>query len=401
MNPCKRLLLLIPDRETYYSTTAYSIVKAANQLGVDATFVGGLRTPEEHAKVVARYAPDVVFEFNQSRNEAHGAIPRQVRHICWVQDPRGGAGDGDLLANNPHFGGSDIIYTYGAAEKCNLDPAKYPDSFWGVLYYGVDPDFFHPDPKTPFLRNSSFCGYIPPLVPQMDDQPFLSLGNRHLTYGELTYYMVREKCADARLSPARLHELILDKINSHFGIAMSIEEFRATVGKMPALRRFDLDLPRLPDRERLVDAALPFGGLELFGPNTWLTWPKYRPYYRHMLNWRTDLADVYRSSIINLHNGLETISQPRSMEIMASGGLLFTHSPINVPDDPDFARLIPGVHYAEFPESAPDHAEIMIEHYLKHPDEARRIGLAGAEEMHASHLWRHRMTRIFADLSAL
>ncbi|HLO61915.1 MAG TPA: glycosyltransferase [Azonexus sp.] len=401
MNRCQRLLLLVPDREAYYSTTAYSIVKAANQLGVDATFVGGLRTPEEHAQAVARYNPDVIFEFNQSRNQAQGAIPQSVRHICWVQDPRGGAGDGDLLANDPHFGGSDIIYTYGAADKCNLDPANYPDSLWGVLYYGVDPDFFYPAPGVAFRRNSSFCGYMPPLVPHMDNQPFLSLGDRHLTFGELEYYMVREKRADARLSPAGLHQLILDKINQHFGLTMNIEEFRSIVGKNPNLRRFDLDLPRLPDRERIVDAAVPFGGLELFGPQTWLTWPKYRALYRGMLNWRTDLADVYRSSIVNLHNGLETISQPRGMEIMASGGLLFTHSPINVPDDPDFARLIPSVHYVEFPESAPDYAAILLDHYISHPEEARRIGMAGAEEMHARHLWRHRMARIFADLSAL
>ncbi len=398
---CKRLLLLIPDREAYYSTTAYSIVKAANQLKIDATFVGGLRTPDEHAQVVARYNPDVIFQFNQSRNEAQGAIPKHIRHICWVQDSRGGAGDGDLLAHNPNFGGSDIIYSYGAPEKCSLDPANYPDSFWGVLYYGIDPDFFYPDPHTPFLRNSSFCGYIPPLVPHMENQPFLSLGGKHLTFGELEYYMVRERRADARLPPVELHRLILEKINQHFGIQMSYDEFLATIGKWPTLRRFDLDLPRLPDRERLVDAALPFGGLELFGPATWLTWPKYRPYYRHMLNWRTDLADVYRSSIVNLHNGLETISQPRGMEIMASGGLLFTHSPINTPDDPDFARLIPGVHYVEFPESAPEHASILLEHYIHHPEEARRIGLAAAEELHARHLWRHRLQRILNDLAAL
>ncbi len=393
-------MLLIPDREAYYTTTAYSIIKAANQLGIDATFIGGLRTPDEHAKAVARLKPDVIFEFNQSRNQLQGAIPKHVRHICWVQDARGGAVDADLLANDPNFGGSDIIYTDGAISNFNLDSAKHPDSLWGTLNYGIDPDFFFPDPQARFVRNTSFCGYIPPLVPHMDDQPFLSQGNRHLTYGELTYFMVREKRADARLSPAELHELILGKINSHFGITMSIDEFRATIGKMPALRRFDFDLPRLPNRERLVDAALPFGGLELFGPNTWMTWPKYRPFYRRMLNWRTDLAEVYRTSVINLHNGPE-FTQSRVMEVMACGGLLLTHSPINIPANPDFARLIPSVHYVEFPKNAPDFASILIEHYIKHPEEARRIGMAGAEEIHARHLWRHRIARIMADLSSL
>ena len=209
-----------------------------------------------------------------------------------MQDLRGGAGDGDLLANNPDFGGSDIIYSYGALPM-QPRPGQLPDSFWGIPYYGVDPDFFYPDPNAVFVRNTSFCGYIPPLVPQMENQPFLSLGDKHLTYGELEYYMVREKQADARLSPVGLHRLILDKINAHFGLSMSyMRSFSPPSARCPHCVASTWTCRACLIARRSSTPRCPSAVFELFGLPTWLTWPKYRAHYRHMLNWRSDLADV-------------------------------------------------------------------------------------------------------------
>ncbi|MGE5470066.1 MAG: glycosyltransferase [Bacteroidota bacterium] len=399
MTPCKRLLIRIPDGGTRRTAAACAIIKAANGFGVDAIFVAGGQSPEQHAELLEKYAPDVILEFGQSRNQAPAATPPAIRHICWLLEPP------DTAAGTPPvpeqlFGGSDIVYTCGPPSRYGLDPRQHPESRWDILHPGADPDFFRPDPKARFVRNASFFDSVPPFDAELANQPFLSLGGRHLTHHELESCLVGDNSAVASKSKADWHRLILEKINHHFGLALPYEDFLNSVARVPAFKYFDDELPRRLGRERLLDAALPFGGLDIFGSPNWRSWPRYGRYYRDTLNWNTDIADIYRTSIVNLHDGRESGNQARSIDILACGGLLLACS-TQISADPGLSRLIPGVHYLEVPNEAPENASNLLRHYIAHPEEARRIGMAGAEEIHARHLWRHRLQRMFSDLSAL
>lgn len=404
MKPIRKLTLAIPNRDDYYLNIAMGMMKAFARRGVECLIADEASQPEAFRRHLSENRPDAVFEINRTRHQSGDLIPRDIPHVAWLQDSRC---HGRLHCADRHFGGSEIIYTLLHAENFGLDPAAHPQAKWGVLHTGVDPDIFYPQADTPIRRRFALCGYLPPLIPNALDSeaPFISAKGRTLTLGEMhRCLLIENETGIGKLNLPDVHRIILDRINARFGTMLSLAEFYETFGQpdsfgeWPILLYLDTELPRVPERRRLLDAAIRIGDLEIFGPQTWLGWPDYSPYYRRMLVWRSELADVYRSTRINLHNGAFGMHS-RVLECMACGGVIAVNKTDFDAKGQDIgANFTAGRHYIQYDF---DNVEETLASYAANPQRLAEIGREAIQAVTARHLWTHRIDTILNDLATL
>lgn len=403
MKSIRKLTLAIPNRDDYYLNIAMGMMKAFAGRGVECLIADEASQPEAFRRHLSENRPDAVFEINRTRNQSGDLIPCDIPHIAWLQDSRS---QGRLHCADPQFGGSEIIYTLLHPENFGLDPAMYPQSGWSVLQTGVDPDIFHPGGEVREARQFALCGYLPQLIPTgfEDDVPFVSASGKTLTLGEMrACLLVENQTGIGKLNLPDVQRIILDRINCTFGSELSLEQFYelfaqpGSFGGWPFLLYLDTELPRIPERTRLIDAAIRLGGLDIYGPNTWLSWPQYRPYYRKMLLWRSELVDIYRTTRINLHNGAFGMHS-RVLECMACGGAIAVNATGFDDKGQDIgANFEEGVHYIRY-----DFANVE-EVLASHAGDRQRLATMGREAARAvaaRHLWEHRIDTILADLAA-
>jgi hypothetical protein len=170
-------------------------------------------------------------------------------------------------------------------------------------------------------------------------------------------------------------------------------------------------LPRTGLRQTMVTEALDAGhSLRIFGTKGWAAWPQLAPHYRGFLDEPAELARVYASSHINLHEGVGL--HFRSLDCLSTGSLLF-YCTRRKSTDPlggwnwrhpsakmsDHERpLLAGEHYVEYyPGEFADKAR----YYLAHPAQIEKIRNNARAAILAEHTWRHRALKIAADLKKL
>jgi hypothetical protein len=170
-------------------------------------------------------------------------------------------------------------------------------------------------------------------------------------------------------------------------------------------------LPRTGLRQSMVSEALKAGhSLRIFGTKGWLGWPELAPYYGGFLEEPADLARVYTSTRINLHEGVGM--HFRSMDCLAAGSLLFycTRRKSTDPQGPwnwrqptgsmsDYQPpLLPGQHYVEY---YPGELAEKSRYYLAHPEQIEKIRQSARQAILEGHTWRHRALKIARDLERL
>ncbi|MGE5470065.1 MAG: glycosyltransferase [Bacteroidota bacterium] len=404
MKPIRKLTLALPSRNDYYVNIALGMMKAFARRGVECLIAEDASQPEAFRRHLRENRPDAVFEINRTRNQSGDLIPPDIPHIAWLQDMRC---HGRLHCADREFGGSEIIYTLLHPENFGLDPADYPEAKWGVLHTGIDSDIFHPDSKTREQRRFALCGYLPALIrPEFGDSTRVLAGNgKSISLSELqTCLLVEHQAGIGKLNLPDIHRIILDKINRTCGSEMTLPEFYEVFGQpesfdgLPCLLYLDTELPRIPERTQLIDTAIRLGGLEIYGPATWLSWARYQPYYRRMLVWRSELAEIYRTTRINLHNGAFGMHS-RVLECMACGGAIavnatdFDHKGQDIS-----ANFEEGIHYIRY-----DFADVdtVLADYAADPQRLAAMGRAAAEVVTARHQWVNRIDTILADFASL
>lgn len=404
MKSIRKLTLAIPNRDDYYLNIALGMMKAFALRGVECLIVDDASEPESFRRHLGENRPDAIFEINRTRHQSGDLIPRDIPHIAWLQDMRC---HGRLHCADRQFGGSEIVYTLLHPENFGLDPADHPLAKWGVLHTGVDPDIFHLDASARPCRQFALCGYLPLLIPGgfEDHVPFVAANGKTLTLGEMrACLLVEHQAGIGKLNLPDVHRLILDRINTRFDTNLSLAQFHELFGQpgsfggWPFLLYLDTELPRIPERTRLIDAAIRLGDLDIYGPQSWLGWPAYRPHYRRMLAWRSELADIYRTTRINLHNGAFGMHS-RVLECMASGGAIA----VNATDFDDRGQDIganfeEGTHYIRYDFANVD--EVLAAHAAD-PQRLAAMGREAAQAVAAKHLWLHRIDTILADIAAL
>lgn len=164
-----------------------------------------------------------------------------------------------------------------------------------------------------------------------------------------------------------------------------------------AVSYFARDFPRLLDRELLINEVLKVSGtLELYGPG-WHRHASFRPYARGVIDAQDELLAVYRRSRINLANNTHGLGlHSRTLECMAVGGFIFTHSSPH--DDKPGGMLTsfePGMHYGMFtPENLVEEAR----RWLHDTKRREKVGRNAAAIIREKHCWRHRAQQIIDDL---
>lgn len=163
------------------------------------------------------------------------------------------------------------------------------------------------------------------------------------------------------------------------------------------LSYFTREYPRFLDRQRLIDLTLKVSdSLELYGPG-WQTHPAYAPYAKGFITDQTGLLEVYSRSRINLANNTHGLGlHSRTLECMAIGGFIFTHSS---PNDEKPGGLLtsftPDQHFGIF---SPENFRERAKYWLDHEKERKEAGKLAQGIVKKSHCWHHRAQQIVNDL---
>ena len=161
----------------------------------------------------------------------------------------------------------------------------------------------------------------------------------------------------------------------------------------------------------MVSEALDAGhSLRIFGTKGWTAWPELAPHYRGFLDEPADLARVYASSRINLHEGVGM--HFRSLDCLSTGSLLFYCTRRKTTDPQggwnwrqptarmsDHERpLVAAEHYVEY---YPGEFAEKARYYLAQPALIEKIRSNARAAILEEHTWRHRALKVAADLKKL
>lgn len=138
--------------------------------------------------------------------------------------------------------------------------------------------------------------------------------------------------------------------------------------------------------------------LELYGPSSWLEWAQFRPHYRTNLLWPRELAQIYRRSQFNLHNGAFGMHS-RVLEAMSCGGAVFAnHTSLDDSGQDLPQQFSDGEHFVAY---QPDSVGDTLAYWKDRGNALRDIGMNAAETIRRRHQWHHRAEQILKDLSEL
>ncbi|MBV8645968.1 glycosyltransferase [Paludibacterium sp.] len=407
--PINNIALLVSfSRNGYLFNIMRALAQAFQDEGVETQWVDAGQAPEEVKAQLEALKPDFVFEINRTRGQTPDAFPEGMLHVAWIQDgwrePNKQEELPQLHYSDPRFGGSALIYTL-------VDPTYFGFSHhltqgvWGRLHTGIDPRVHHVKPEVKAEPGrAAICGHIPmPLhVMNMESLQHVMAWNngRKLHFDYMANFLLNKvKASICQLSFPQLHQIIADETSRYLGIDFTAADLVGEMDQTPFLQLLDTEMPRVNDRLALANATLAAGlSLQIYGTSFWRYWPTYLPYYQGNLRWASELADVYRRTSFNVHNGCFGMHS-RVLECMGSGGSIFVCT--GRFDDPEYdirRHFTPGEHYVPFDmETA---AETFSE-WRGRDAALRDIAMNAAEQTRQHHTWRHRAQQILADVSAV
>lgn len=408
--PVSRAVLLVGHSHELLFEMALGLADGFTQEGVEVRIVNAEECDTTVRCRIEGLCPDFVFEFNRTRNQSPNLIPQEIKHIAWIQDAwwQGGMGQDkvyprQLHYTDPQFGGSTLIYTL-------LDPQYFGFSHhlqqgvWGILHPGVESTYFYPQAGIVRPDSATICGYIPtPLTDVSEEAKQFILAwhqDKTVTYGYLVDYLFNTaKISVGKHGYRDIHALMTAEINRYLGCHLAEDTFSQSLDKTGMMLLLDTEIPRIRERLQLADAALQAGlNLSIYGTHTWQRWPKYKPYYRGCLRWRRYLAQAFRQTQFNLHNGAFGM-HARVLSCMASGGSIFVCTGCFDQKGFDIERhFVAYEHYIPF---TLDHAAQTFASWRGRSKELVDIGMNAAEQTLKHHSWRHRAREILDDLAVV
>lgn len=203
------------------------------------------------------------------------------------------------------------------------------------------------------------------------------------------------------LKPYASRHVDYDDMKGAFSKYITYDDTRALLGESRAFSKainyLAQTYPRLLDRQELVSKILQISGsLELYGPG-WNTHHEFRNYHKGFIESQTALLDVYRRSYINLANNTHGLGlHSRTLECMAVGGFIFTHtSPHDGKPGGMLTSFEPEVHYGAF---TPENIQEEARRWLKDEKKRKEVGRRAAAVIRGQHCWHHRAQQIVNDL---
>ncbi|WP_338621131.1 glycosyltransferase [Paludibacterium sp. THUN1379] len=384
-----------------------SLAAAFQQEGIEAIMVDADQDDATVRQSLESCKPDFIFEINRTRNQSLKAIPVDIPHIAWIQDAwreRRPTESKQLHYCDPLFGGSDLTYTLIQPDYFGFSH-HLQQGVWGRLHTGIDPLIHRPGDRDETVADTAaICGYIPPPLHAMESAfvrtALCQSNGLTLRVDQVAEYLLHEaKVSICRHTFPQVHALITARINECLGTHIGVDVLLAALGQSATLQLLDTEIPRITDRMALGHLALKAGmTLSIYGSKEWQYWPTFSPFYRQNLHAAQDLAQVYRQTQFNLHNGSFGM-HARVLEGMGCGSAMFVHT--GCFDDTEFdikRHFSPGEHY--LPLSIEQGAET-LRYWRERRSQLRDIGLRAAEEVRLRHTWRHRAREILSDWMSL
>ena len=386
---------IIPALKTPYDIKMVSdFAKALNATGVEAHYFRRPIEDDNLNKIVSESKLDVVLRVNkfppQLKNRANS-----FRHISWFQDV--------FPSNTNHhvdYLDGDLFFTLGDKKALGL---KLPEEVYaGSLNLAVNPDDFKylipVDKLTPQIDISlvAFIPYLPnhhllmvsdELNKLFSNLPPLCTWQRRLmnvahwalifsrarefrrfsykNFSKAISYILRNSPLIPKVADDSEAAPIQDVLTAFIWATYRPLEGSLDISKLEQaiFDRFDSlddtvsnymdfacrELPRFIDRYVMIYRSKNVTeNLAIYGQN-WDLYPEFQPYHKGLIS-QNKANLVFQNSKINLHNNNHGIGlHSRSLNCMAAGGFLLTHT-----SDRDFldggmkSVFEPGIHYGTF-----------------------------------------------------
>lgn len=369
-----KILLFGPPGD-FYETMLKELSQAFVELGHESGWQAEFPTHDAVASFAKQNGVSLVFEINRTLGSEQ-PWPSSVSHAAWLQDHWV---DWTPVTN---LGKSDHVYFLYHPDASYGEDIP-PDRRWSVLSPGARADAPAPE-TTAETYDIAFCGHLPSPV---DKGVFVT-------------------AKDGTPVPLRMFiagwppELLLQ---SHFCLRDIREHIQrrcdelgcdTTWGQRLAI---DTTLVRTLERQAILNAALSVSNnVGIWGPDKWLKWPEFAPFYKGDLPQSALDKDVYQASRLNVHTGVVTM-HVRSMDCMAVGGFLMINRTW-IDDKPGGINhfFATGEHYASYDK---DNFAEVARRYLGDPTSRTRIAAEGRRAVLAAHTWKHRAQQILRDFS--
>ncbi len=389
MHSSPRLSVLLPRPTGFYRGLLPQMLRGFEQAGFEVS--GTTETLDEAGLIewCRVHKPDIVFDMNRTRSQVP-YLPRSIVHISWIVDFLG--------RTDAQIQGSELTYFFTTGWVGAFPYATFVD--W--LPPGSCPLTYAPR-GAPFESDVSVAGHVPPPWSDAELNRNVSRTHQPLLFRDL---LIQFEAFVQGLDPE-------DFVSHGTHWAEVNRIVRAATGDDiidNAAVRYDLlgRLPRTGLRTTMVSEVLQAGhSLRIYGTKGWAAWPKLAPHYRGFLESPTELASVYASSRINLHEGEGM--HFRSLDCLAAGGMLFYCTRTKSADPRGgwnwaapgtrlgerSKSLVAGEHYVEY---YPGELAEKARYYLAHPAECEKLRHNARAIITEHHTWRHRALKIAADL---
>jgi hypothetical protein len=372
-----RVAIFMPRANSFYLSLLFGLKLGFEKHNVEVFASATLYEQNCLVEFCQQYKPHLIFEMNRSRAQLPD-LPANIMHVAWIVDTLGHTVD--------YYHGSDITYFFGGNWKRAFTAEGGLVDWLAPGTCEVSYSFKPQQTAADF----SFVGHIP--------KPW----NENELGREICKYR------DESIHFGRLHDELLDYWQSisfenfenitYLNSAYELVEQR--YGKKIDIHdqalRYDLGcrMVRLRNRQQLMEQVLGHKGtLRIYGSKNWQEWPRYRPHYHYFVEHSRDLADIYQTTKLNLHEGVGP--HFRVFDAMSSGGaMMVKRTPDDAAEGGMYEIFEPFVHYIPFLE---DDFNDLAEKYLR-DDTARRSIVENAfQEVQARHTWTHRAEKILLD----
>jgi Glycosyl transferases group 1 len=379
----RRLAVLFPDTHPANRTMLTAIGEGFAQQGVEVFGGLGLRDEERLVGFLRETRPDAVFDVNRCRDQIP-FLPRTIRHICWMID----AGNRPLA----EIRGSELTYFFGA-NWLRQYPHRH-EAQVGWLPPGFCPRSYRPG-LLPLRCDLLFAGHIPrPWTEAERARPVFRQGQREIVFGQLVDLVDRawDGANHANFANDQYFEWALSLLDQAEDIRLDRRQAQ------PLFYDIACRLMRGLGRRRLLDLAVASQrSLVLYGSENFRLYPAYAPAYQRFVETAAELAALYQSAGLTLHDGVGV--HFRTFDCMGAGGLIcYARSP----DDDVFGGINtcfePDLHYVSV---TPQTFSDQVERYLSDEGARRRLADAAARRVHRDHTWAKRTEQILADLDRL
>ncbi len=378
----KRIAIFAEDDHMYINQTL-GLKRGFEELGVEA-HVGWPHLNERALSCfVDNYQPDFVLEIDRFPSQ----IPRYnpaVRHITWIHNH---AVHGRRVLEDAW--GSHAVYTALLLKVYGHEDFNGGD--YRFLPMATDPEIFT-DTETPELFDFAFVGHM--YEPLNDGTLSIVAGYEDGRPVPMSELIDRFLAAGFRHSNADNNEIYAFLTDFY---RRSDPNF--TVEQLPAPLKtfFDERLIRLVDRTQVIDTLLSISTqVAFYGNPEWEKWPHYAPHYFGAINRGREMAQLFRSTRVNIHNGPVTMHN-RVLDIMCCGkATMVSRSRWDGEISSLKSYFTPGEDYLSYDND--DLAEV-AERALRDGDLRRRVGANARRRILEGHTWRHRAAFIIDDLA--